>query len=136
MSLFRRPNSFDSQLVNADQLPKSHGDIREVIHRADTELRRQSLTEAVADPPAENLERLVRRVVSESTQEIDRVILELQRVSDTLRSEGERVSREITGYANLNQASMSAMQAIEATFKQWNAANIPSAALGHSCDGE
>src|SRR5262245_43412730 len=136
MSLFRRPNSFDSQPVHADQLPKAQGGIREVIGRADAELRRQSLTEAVADPPAENLERLVRRVVSESTQEIDRVILELQRVRDTLRSEGERVNREIAGYAELNQASMCAMQAIDATCKQWNAGNIPTPVVERSGDGE
>jgi hypothetical protein len=74
---------------------------------------------------------------SRSTQEIDRVILELQRVRDTLRSEGERVSREIASYANLNQASMSAMQAaIGATFKRWDAGNIPSPAVEHSDLGE
>ena len=131
MSLFRRPDSLVSQPVNADRLPKLQGDIREVICRADAELRRQSRTDAVA----ENLNMLVRRVVSVPTEEIDRVILELQRVRDTLCSEGERVSREITGYANLNQASMSAMQAIGATFKQWNAANIPSPAVEPSVDG-
>src|SRR5262245_52439367 len=136
MSLLRRPNNFDSQPVNADQLPKSQGDIREVICRADAELRRQSLTEAVADPPAENLERLVRRVVSESTQEIDRVILELQRVRDTLRSEGERVSREITGYVNINKAYISEIHASVNTFEKWNASNITSPSMEHSVDVE
>jgi ABC-type transporter Mla subunit MlaD len=135
MSLIPHPDSLVSQPVSADQLPKSQGDIREVIRRADAELRRQSRTEAVADLPAENLEGLVRRVASRSTQEIDRVIPELQRVRDTLRSEGERVSREIASYANLNQAS-SAMQAIGATFKRWDAGNIPSPAVEHSDLGE
>jgi hypothetical protein len=45
-------------------------------------------------------------------EEIDRVILELQGVRDTLRSEGERVSRDISGYASLSHASMSAMRVI------------------------
>jgi len=131
MRLFQRPDSPASQPLSADQLPKPQGDIREVIHRADAELRRQSRTDAVA----ENLNMLVRRIVSIPTEEIDRVILELQRVRDTLCSEGERVSREITGYANLNQASMSAMQAIGATFEQWNAPNPPSPAV-EPVDGE
>src|SRR5262245_15115845 len=130
MRLFQRPDSPASQPLSADQLPKPQGDIHEVIHRADAELRRQSRTDAVA----ENLNMLVRRIVSIPTEEIDRVILELQRVRDTLCGEGERVSREITGYANL-KASMSAMQAIGATFKQWNAPNPPSPAAEH-VDGE
>jgi hypothetical protein len=130
MSLIPHPDSLVSQL------PKSQGDIREIIHRADAELRRQTPTEAVADLLAENLEGLVRRLVSGSAQEIDRVILELQCVRDILRSEGERVSREIASYANLNQTSMSAVQAIGTNLKQWNVANIPSPAGEHSSDGK
>ena len=52
-------------------------------------------------------------------EEIERVILELQGVRDTLRSEGERVSREISGYANLSHASITAMKVIGDNLKQW-----------------
>ena len=52
-------------------------------------------------------------------EEIDRVILELQGVRDMLRSEGERVSREIAGYASLNHAAMTAMKVIGDSLKQW-----------------
>jgi predicted RNase H-like nuclease len=45
-------------------------------------------------------------------EEIDRVILELQDLRDTLRKEGERVSHEVARYTRLNQASMSAMKSI------------------------
>ena len=45
-------------------------------------------------------------------KEIDRVILELQHLRDTLRNEGERVNHEITRYTRLNQASMTAMKSI------------------------
>ncbi len=42
-------------------------------------------------------------------EEIDRVILELQSVRDMLRKEGDRVSREVAGYASLSHAAMTAM---------------------------
>ena len=63
-------------------------------------------------------------------EEIDRVILELQGVRDMLRSEGERVSREIAGYASLSHASMTAMKVIGDSLKQWKNAPTIRPALG------
>jgi len=60
------------------------------------------------DPAVE----LIQRVAGLSMEEIDRVILELQDLRDTLRNEGERVSHEIARYTRLNQASMTAMKSI------------------------
>jgi hypothetical protein len=62
-------------------------------------------------------------------EEIDRVILELQGVRDMLRNEGERVSREIAGYASLNHAAMTAMKVIGDSLKQWKEG--PDAPAGH-----
>ena len=50
---------------------------------------------------------------------IDRVIRELESVRAMLRNEGERVSREVAGYASLNNASMTAMKVIGDSIKQW-----------------
>jgi hypothetical protein len=52
-------------------------------------------------------------------EEIDRVILELQAVREMLRSEGERVGREIAGYASLSHAAMTAMKVIGDSLTQW-----------------
>ncbi len=52
----------------------------------------------------------------------DRVILELQSVRDMLRGEGERVSREIAGYASLSHAAMTAMKVIGDSLTQWKSA--------------
>ena len=57
-------------------------------------------------------------------EEIDRVIRELEGVRDMLRNEGERVSREIAGYASLSHASMTAMKVIADSLKQWKDAPI------------
>ena len=101
------------------------GEIREFVRRDVATLRRQrSEGDAAADPAAENLNALIRRVAGASMEEIDRVILELQGVRDMLRSEGERVSRELAGYASLSHASMTAMKVIGDSLKQWKDAPL------------
>ena len=101
------------------------GEIREFVRRDVATLRRQrSEGDAAADPAAENLNALIRRVAGASMEEIDRVILELQGIRDMLRSEGERVSRELAGYASLSHASMTAMKVIGDSLKQWKDAPL------------
>ena len=96
------------------------GEIREFVGRDVTYLRRQrNEAEPAGEPGPDNLNALIRRVSGASMEEIDRVILELQAVRDMLRSEGERVSREIAGYASLSHASMTAMKVIADSLKQW-----------------
>ena len=68
--------------------------------------------DAPANDPPVDLSGLIQRVASPSMKEIDRVILELQDLRDTLRTEGERVNHEIARYTRLNQASMTAMKSI------------------------
>ncbi len=94
------------------------GEIREFVRRDVAHLRRQR-NDADSDPISDNLNSLIRRVSGASMEEIDRVILELQGVRDMLRNEGERVSREIAGYASLSHAAMTAMKVIADSLKQW-----------------
>lgn len=82
-------------------------------------LRRQPHEAYPANEPAENLNTLIQGVAGASMDEIDRVMRELESVRDLLRNEGERVSREITGYASLSHASMTAMKVIADSIKQW-----------------
>jgi hypothetical protein len=101
------------------------GEIREFVRRDVATLRRQrSEGDAAADPAAENLNALIRRVAGASMEEIDRVIHELQGIRDMLHSEGERVSRELSGYASLSHASMTAMKVIGDSLKQWKDAPL------------
>ena len=94
------------------------GEIREFVRRDVAYLRRQR-NGAEPDPVSDNLNSLIRRVSGASMEEIDRVILELQGVRDMLRNEGERVSREIAGYASLSHSAMTAMKVIGDSLKQW-----------------
>ncbi len=99
------------------------GEIREFVRRDVAFLRRQRPeVEQPSEPITDNLNVLIRRVSGASMEEIDRVILELQSVRDMLRSEGERVGREIAGYASLSHAAMTAMKVIGDSLSQWKSA--------------
>ena len=101
------------------------GEIREFARRDVSSLHRQrSEADPADDPAAENLTELIRRVAGASTDEINQVILELQRIRDMLHGEGERLSREIARYASLNQHLMSGMKVIAENLIQWQRASV------------
>jgi hypothetical protein len=110
------------EFVDANQVAAAaiEGEIREFVRRDVAAPRLQpSEVNAVADPAVESLNALVQRVAGASIGEIDRVIDELQGVRDMLRNEGDRVNRELAGYASLSRASMTAMRVIADSIKQW-----------------
>jgi hypothetical protein len=108
-------------LSDAEQAAATfEGEIREFVRRDVAFLRRQRPeNEPPSEPVSDNLNGLIRRVSGASMEEIDRVILELQGVREMLRSEGERVGREIAGYASLSHAAMTAMKVIGDSLTQW-----------------
>ena len=114
------------KLADVDQAAAAfEGEIHEFIRRdAAFPSRQRSEGDAAANTPAENINTLIHRVASASTGEIDRLILELQGVRDMLRSEGERVSEAISGYASLSHASTTAMKVIGDNLRQWREASI------------
>ena len=105
------------KLSDIDQVAADvvEGEIREIV-------RRRRAEDAATVPAAESLNELIRRVSGASMEEIDRVIFELQAVRDMLRKEGERVSREIAGYATLSNAATTAMKVITDSLTQWKSA--------------
>jgi len=115
----RRPPEKQS---NVDQTTANavEGGIREFVRRDVSFLdpRRNEVATAI-DPAVENLNGVVRRVADNSMEEIDRVIRALEGVRDMMRKEGERVSREIAGYASLSHAATTAMKVIADSIKQW-----------------
>jgi hypothetical protein len=96
------------------------GDIREFIRRDVTFLRRRMPEgQTGGEAEAENVNALIRRVSGSSLEEIDRVILELRTVRDMLRDEGERVTREVAGFASLNHAAVTSMKVIADSLAKW-----------------
>jgi hypothetical protein len=108
------------KLSDADQAAADvvEGEIHDIVRR----IREDVATVPTAVTAAENVNELIRRVSGASTEEIDHVIFELQVVRDMLRSEGERVSREIAGYASLSHAATTAMKVITDSLRQWKSA--------------
>lgn len=114
--------SIPEKLGDIDQAAANafEGEIREFVRRDVNAARRATAeAETAGDPVADNLNALIRRVSGASMEEIDRVILELQSVRDMLRKEGDRVSREVAGYASLSHAAMTAMSVIADSLTQW-----------------
>jgi hypothetical protein len=92
------------------------GEIREFI-RKDAPWRRRG--EPAGDAPGESISMLVQRVAGASINEIDNIIDELNTMRDYLRSEGERVQREVAGYAGLNQTAATSIKTIAESMLQW-----------------
>jgi hypothetical protein len=90
--------------------PKTLGEVDQAARTFEEAIRR--LPRQQDGPANDPAVELIQRVAGLSMEEIDRVILELQDLRDTLRKEGERVSHEIARYTRLNQASMTAMKSI------------------------
>ena len=86
-------------------------------------LRPQTEAGQSNDRSAGSLDVLIRRIAGASMDEIDSVIRELESLRNMVRNEGERVSREIAGYAGLSHASMAAMKAISDSIKKWKDTN-------------
>lgn len=96
--------------------PEVESEIRDVVHRDVTQLRRaqEGSVEAV-----NNINSLVQRVAGSSLREIDHLIQELEALRDYLHSEGERVQREIAGYAQVSQAAMNSTKIIADSMAAW-----------------
>ena len=117
MTAIKRLGDIDKTVSN-----EFEGEIREFVRR-DVSMRRQGEgePEAAATAPAtgaENLNSLIERVSGATVVEIDRLISELQGIRSLLHNEGERVRREITGYAGLSQAAVATMKVIGDTLSQ------------------
>ena len=69
-----------------------------------------------------NVNSLIQRVAGTSLAEIEKLIGELESLRDLLHAEGQRVQREISGYAQLSQAAMKSTRMIADNVTQWKRA--------------
>ena len=105
--------------------------IRDFVRNDVAYLRRPSPgmlngTETALEPNHEatvnNVNSLIQRVAGTSLSEIENLIGELESLRDLLHAEGQRVQREISGYAQLSQAAMKSTRMIADNVNQWNRA--------------
>src|SRR6202030_803811 len=69
-----------------------------------------------------NVNSLIQRVAGTSLGEIENLISELESLRDLLHAEGQRVQREISGYAQLSQAAMKSTRMIADNVTKWKRA--------------
>jgi hypothetical protein len=102
-----------------DKSPESEveGNIRELVRRDSAGLR-QSGDSSDSEMIANNVGSLLRRVSGTSTREIDNLINELQNLRDKLRTDGNRVQRDIVEYAALSQSVMQLTKIISESLMQ------------------
>ena len=111
---------------NSDAVSDVEAGIRDFVRNDIAYLRRpvpSMVGGTDADPPAEatvnNVNSLIQRVAGTSLAEIENLISELESLRDILHAEGQRVQREISGYAQLSQAAMKPTRMIADNVAQW-----------------
>ena len=102
--------------------------IRDFVRNDIAYLRRPATTaaepalDASAEATVTNVNSLIQRVAGTSLAEIENLISELESLRDLLHAEGQRVQREISGYAQLSQAAMKSTRMIADNVSQWKRA--------------
>ena len=98
--------------------------IRDFVRNDIAYLRRPG--EPGAEPNGEatvnNLNSLIQRVAGTSLSEITNLISELESLREWLHVEGQRVQREISGYAHLSQTTIKSTRMIAENVAQWKRA--------------
>jgi hypothetical protein len=75
--------------------------------------------DSTAEAAVNNVNSLIQRVAGTSLAEIESLVSELEGLRDLLHTEGQRVQREISGYAQLSQAAMKSTRLIADNVAQW-----------------
>lgn len=102
--------------------------IRDFVRNDIAYLRRPAATpeaaplDANAEATVNSVNSLIQRVAGTSLAEIEKLISELEGLRDLLHAEGQRVQREISGYAQLSQAAMKSTRMIADNVTQWKRA--------------
>ena len=103
--------------------------IRDFVRNDIAYLRRRAGRRGCSEPRREagaehgstvnNVNSLIQRVAGTSLAEIENLVTELESLRDLLHAEGQRVQREISGYAQLSQAAMKSTRMIADNVAQW-----------------
>ena len=98
------------------------GEIRGFVRKEFASVRRPQPLVDSGEQGAQQVNSLIQRVAGASVLEIEKLISELQTLRDFLRSEGDRVQREIAGYVQLSDAAMKSTKIIADSVTQWKGA--------------
>ena len=118
------PAENDSNLAVVSEVEAS---IRDVVRNDIAYLRRPAsglpapaeMPEPGPEAAVSNVNSLIQRVAGTSIAEIQNLITELESLRELLHAEGQRVQREISGYAQLSQAAMKSTRMIADSVTEW-----------------
>jgi len=132
MNATTRPEKVESteEDSNLAAVSEVEAGIRDFVRNDIAYLRRPASvapsSETELEPSTEatvtNVNSLIQRVAGTSLAEIENLIAELEGLRDLLHAEGQRVQREISGYAQLSQAAMKSTRMIADNVTQWKRA--------------
>jgi hypothetical protein len=131
MNVNRSEKIESTEDINLDAVTEVEAGIRDFVRNDVAYLRRPApgtvgSTEAAVEPSSEttvnSVNSLIQRVAGTSLAEIENLISELESLRDLLHAEGQRVQREISGYAQLSQAAMKSTRMIADNVSQWKRA--------------
>ncbi len=120
--------SSEPEDANLAAVTEVEAGIREFVRNDIAYLRRpaalavESGSDASAEATVTNVNSLIQRVAGTSLSEIENLIGELESLRELLHAEGQRVQREISGYAQLSQAAMKSTRMIADNVAQWKRA--------------
>ncbi len=72
-----------------------------------------------AEATVNNVNSLIQSIAGTSLSQVETLVSELESLRDLLHAEGQRVQREISGYAQLSQAAMKSTRMIADNIEQW-----------------
>jgi hypothetical protein len=93
------------------------GAVREFLRR-DISTRQRTRTPTTGDTAAEHVNSLLQRVSVSSTEEVERVISELQAMRDALCTESDRVQRAAAHHTGTSQAATESMRIVADGLRQ------------------
>ena len=99
-------------------------EIREFVRR-DVMTNRERKPENDSEMVASSIKSVLQRAATTSVQEIDKLITELQTLSNTLHSERARVQQEIVQYSTLTRAALESTKIIAESLTQFKKAPDP-----------
>ena len=122
-----RPEKIEETETEADSgvaaATEVEAGIREFVRNDIAYLRRpEPGTEPNGEATVNNLNSLIQRVAGTSLSEITNLISELESLREWLHIEGQRVQREISGYAHLSQTTIKSTRMIAENVAQWKRA--------------
>jgi hypothetical protein len=129
MNATTRPDKIESSEddSNLDAVSEVEAGIRDFVRNDVAYLRRpaagvttsETLPETTPESAVNSVNSLIQRVAGTSLSEIENLIAELESLRELLHAEGQRVQREIAGYAQLSQAAMKSTRMIADNVSQW-----------------